>query len=125
MPPISILTTDINYNSIQLSWTTPNDGGSRIKGFIIHYKQIDGHWEEIQVGSGSNSNSNDGHGGSTVGVSVSGHRHSFVLKSLTCGSKYQIYITAFNKIGTGLPSQIVTAETKGNRKFFEAILVLL
>jgi len=40
--------------------------------------------------------------------------NNHILKGLGCGSKYQLYVTAANKIGTGLPSQIVQAQTKGN-----------
>ena len=37
-----------------------------------------------------------------------------VLRPLQCGSPYQVFITAFNRIGSGLPSDILKARTLGN-----------
>lgn len=36
-----------------------------------------------------------------------------MLSNLWCGTKYQLYITAYNKIGNGLPCDIVHSQTKG------------
>ncbi|CAG7731723.1 unnamed protein product, partial [Allacma fusca] len=61
-------------------------------GFVINYKQEAGDWEEYKLGSRANNH---------------------ILGGLICGSKYQLFITAFNKIGTGKPSEILQARTKG------------
>lgn len=62
-------------------------------GYLINYKREGGDWEEYEVGPRSTSH---------------------VLQGLVCGSAYQVFITAFNKIGNGLPSDILTRHTKGN-----------
>ncbi|RXG73969.1 hypothetical protein Avbf_02582, partial [Armadillidium vulgare] len=31
---------------------------------------------------------------------------SHTLSNLICGSRYQLYVTAYNEVGTGLPSEI-------------------
>lgn len=61
-------------------------------GYVINYKREHGDWEELQVEAGTSEH---------------------VLPNLWCGTRYQLYITAFNRIGTGLPCDIVHAYTKG------------
>lgn len=38
----------------------------------------------------------------------------FLLDQLSCGSPYQIYLVAYNSIGTGQPSQILRTKTRGS-----------
>jgi len=59
---------------------------------VINYKRDHGDWEEMQIEAKADSHT---------------------LHNLWCGTRYQLYITAFNKIGTGLPCDIVNAYTKG------------
>lgn len=56
-------------------------------------------------------------------VAVDKTETSYTLKNLWCGSRYQIYITAFNKIGAGEASPILTTKTKGYGKLFYIYLV--
>ncbi|XP_050296010.1 cell adhesion molecule Dscam2 isoform X2 [Anthonomus grandis grandis] len=79
-------------DSLHLSWTDQGNGGSPILGYVINYKRDHGDWEELQIPART-----DEH----------------MLRNLWCGSRYLLYITAFNRIGTGLPCDIVTAHTKG------------
>ena len=64
-------------------------------GYVIHFKKGDGDWEEREAEALAS---------------------SFILQGLGCGGKYQIYLTALNKIGTGLPSAILRVSTKGSSK---------
>jgi Fibronectin type III domain len=61
-------------------------------GYVINYKREQGDWEELQVEAGTTAH---------------------ILSGLWCGTRYQLYITAYNIIGTGLPCDIVNAFTKG------------
>ncbi|KAL1500781.1 hypothetical protein ABEB36_006226 [Hypothenemus hampei] len=79
-------------DSLQLKWADHSNGGSPILGYVINYKRDRGDWEELQIAART-----DEH----------------MLRNLWCGSRYLLYITAFNRIGTGLPCDIVTAHTKG------------
>nr|CAD7399479.1 unnamed protein product [Timema cristinae] len=79
-------------DSLQLQWTDNHNGGSPILGYVINYKRDHGDWEELQIEAQADSH---------------------MLHNLWCGTRYQLYITAFNKIGTGLPCDIVNAYTKG------------
>lgn len=66
---------------------------ARFLGYVINYKRDHGDWEEIHIDSKTD---------------------TYTLHNLWCGTKYQLYMTAYNKIGTGLPCDIVIAYTKGS-----------
>ncbi|XP_012280177.1 Down syndrome cell adhesion molecule-like protein Dscam2 [Orussus abietinus] len=86
--------TGSTSNSIKVQWKNSDDGGAHIKGYILHYKREFGEWEEVKVS----------------------HRfNSFLLSKLWCGTDYQIYLTAYNRIGMGSPSDIVKARTEGSK----------
>lgn len=110
-PALTIL--EIYTDSLMLQWSDKNNGGSPIlgahhivnlffqtkyfitcfiTGYVINFKKDNGDWEELQINSKINSH---------------------LLSNLWCGTKYQLYITAYNKIGTGLPCDIVHSQTKG------------
>ncbi|XP_073953751.1 Down syndrome cell adhesion molecule 4 isoform X2 [Choristoneura fumiferana] len=90
-PPV-LAVVDSYADSLHLQWSDQGDGGSPILGYVINYKREHGDWEELQVEAGTTEH---------------------VLPNLWCGTRYQLYITAFNRIGTGLPCDIVHAFTKG------------
>ncbi|KAF7273797.1 hypothetical protein GWI33_013511, partial [Rhynchophorus ferrugineus] len=90
-PPI-LKVVDSFTDSLHLRWSDQGNGGSPILGYVINYKRDHGDWEELQIPART-----DDH----------------MLRNLWCGSRYLLYITAFNRIGTGLPSDIVTTHTKG------------
>lgn len=91
-PPILSVVNSYT-DSLQLEWVDNRNGGSSILGYVINYKRDNGDWEELQIDSKTNSH---------------------LLSNLWCGTRYQLYITAYNKIGTGLPCDIVNSFTKGN-----------
>jgi hypothetical protein len=62
-------------------------------GYVINYKRDHGDWEEMQIEAKANSHT---------------------LHNRGCGTRDQLYISAFYKIGTGLPCDIVNAYTKGS-----------
>lgn len=66
-------------------------------GYLISYRREGGDWEETEVGPRG-----------------TGH----TLQPLLCGSTYQLYITASNKIGSGPASDILTRSTKGHGGIF-------
>ncbi|KAI4491241.1 hypothetical protein M0802_010337 [Mischocyttarus mexicanus] len=96
VPPAAPLLHAISAtsNSINVQWKNGDDGGSMIRGYILHYKRESGEWEEVKV---------------------SHKMSSFVLSPLWCGNDYQMYLTAYNLIGMGSPSEIVKARTEGSK----------
>ncbi|XP_015600048.1 Down syndrome cell adhesion molecule-like protein Dscam2 isoform X2 [Cephus cinctus] len=96
VPPAAPLLhgTSATTNSINVQWKHGDDGGSPIRGYILHYKRELGEWEEVKVSHKIN---------------------SFLLSQLWCGTDYQVYLTAYNRIGMGSPSEIVKATTAGSK----------
>ncbi|XP_061927159.1 cell adhesion molecule Dscam2 isoform X5 [Apis cerana] len=96
VPPAAPLlhATSATSNSINVQWKNRDDGGAPIRGYILHYKRESGEWEEMKVSHKIN---------------------SFVLSRLWCGNDYQMYLTAYNRIGMGSPSEIVKATTNGSK----------
>ncbi|XP_017890990.1 Down syndrome cell adhesion molecule-like protein Dscam2 isoform X2 [Ceratina calcarata] len=96
VPPAAPLlhATNVTSNTINVQWKNGDDGGAPIRGYILHYKRESGEWEEVKVSHKIN---------------------SFVLSRLWCGNDYQMYLTAYNRIGMGSPSEIVKARTKGSK----------
>lgn len=90
--PPSLSVVNSYTDSLLLEWTDNRNGGNPILGYVINYKRDNGDWEELQIDSKTNSH---------------------LLNNLWCGTRYQLYITAYNKIGTGLPCDIVNTYTKG------------
>nr|CAI5846534.1 unnamed protein product [Callosobruchus analis] len=92
-PEAPVLTVVESFtDSLHLRWKDQGNGGSPILGYVINYKRDHGDWEELQI---------------------SARTDEHMLRNLWCGTKYLLYITAFNRIGTGLPCDIVPARTKG------------
>lgn len=81
-------------NSINLQWRVGDTGGASIRGFMLSYRKEIGDWEEILLDR---------------------RMDSHMLENLMCGTGYQFTISAFNRIGSGHPSNIETARTKGNK----------
>ncbi|XP_033114431.1 Down syndrome cell adhesion molecule homolog [Anneissia japonica] len=80
--------------TIQVSWISKSNGGSALLGFTLFYKeQHDYVWERIKVNS-------------TL--------RTFNFKDMKCGTPYQFYITAYNKLGTSVDSNKIRAETDGS-----------
>lgn len=96
MPPAAPLlhATSATSNLINVQWKNGDDGGAPIRGYILHFKREYGEWEEIKLSHKSNSHQ---------------------LSQLWCGTDYQIYLTAYNRIGMGSPSEIVKATTEGSK----------
>lgn len=90
-PPVLRVVNSFS-ESLKLEWIDNKNGGSPILGYVINFKRENGDWEELQIDSKTNYH---------------------LLSNLWCGTKYQLYITSYNKIGTGLPGDIVNAHTTG------------
>lgn len=62
---------------------------------MLSYKRDQGGWEEI---------------------ALSPEQTEFILTGLKCGSSYLAHLTAHNRVGTGDPSSLISATTKGTGK---------
>lgn len=90
-PPM-LYVTSATSSSILMHWKNSVTGNAPITGYTLHYRRSHGNMEELQL---------------------SRHATSQELKELACGSVYQIYLTASNKIGTSAGSQTLHVRTQG------------
>ncbi|XP_046813692.1 Down syndrome cell adhesion molecule-like protein Dscam2 isoform X38 [Vespa crabro] len=91
-PQVTLTATTTNSLTMKLR-SHPTDNAP-IHGYTIHYKPEFGDWETVQISSTA---------------------QKYTLENLWCGSRYQIYVTAYNGIGTGDPSDILNTRTKGSK----------
>jgi hypothetical protein len=89
--PPSISLAGATGTAITVRLKSPMDSAP-LHGLTIHYKQDFGEWETTQIPPTTS---------------------EYTLESLSCGTRYQIYATSYNSIGTGEASDILNTRTKG------------
>ncbi|XP_072939070.1 cell adhesion molecule Dscam1 isoform X2 [Epargyreus clarus] len=92
-PQLSIASSSVSSLTLRLKPSVDADQ-SPAAGYTIHYKQEFGDWETVQIPSNTD---------------------TYTLENLFCGSRYQLYVTAYNGIGTGEASDVVIARTRGSK----------
>ncbi|XP_059489683.1 cell adhesion molecule Dscam2-like isoform X2 [Neocloeon triangulifer] len=96
VPPATPLlhSTGSSSSSIQLQWKLGDDGGSPVKGFVLHYKPEQGEWTETRVDR---------------------HHSTFTLSGLRCGTQYHVYLVAYNRLGSSPSSVVLKERTRGSK----------
>jgi Fibronectin type III domain len=83
--------------SLHVSWNHPEDGGSAVRSFQLNFRREGSggalEWEERTV--------------------ERGREREFILRGLTCGAEYALYLIAANRVGDSAPSSTVRARTEG------------
>nr|ACZ26466.1 Down syndrome cell adhesion molecule [Penaeus vannamei] len=92
-PEIQLQSTTTNSIEVKLKPSVIDDT-TPIHGYTVYYKPEFSTWESVQVPAST---------------------RSYLLEGLWCGSRYQIYASAYNKIGTGESSEILNTRTKGKK----------
>ncbi|XP_042237764.1 Down syndrome cell adhesion molecule-like protein Dscam2 isoform X5 [Homarus americanus] len=92
-PEITLQSTTTNIIEVKIKPSVIDDT-TPIHGYTIFYKPEFSTWETVQVPSAT---------------------RTYTLEGLWCGSRYQIYASAYNKIGTGESSEILNTRTKGKK----------
>ncbi|XP_022252996.1 Down syndrome cell adhesion molecule-like protein Dscam2 isoform X3 [Limulus polyphemus] len=87
-PGLAVVST--TSSSITIEWE--KSGDSELKNYIVHYKAEEKGWMKERITTKT---------------------HKYTLKSLQCGTRYRLYMTASNSLGTGEPSSTVIGRTKG------------
>ncbi|XP_014677223.1 PREDICTED: Down syndrome cell adhesion molecule-like protein 1 homolog [Priapulus caudatus] len=90
-PIIHVMGTSLS--SVKIRWRIANDGGSPIRGITLSTKREFEEWRTQEV---------------------SGKNNTFVVDDLACGTKYQMFVTARNRIGASAPSDILETRTSGS-----------
>lgn len=83
-PHLSVPATTTNSITMKLS-PHPTDSAP-LHGYTIHYKPEFGEWETLQVASLA---------------------QKYTLENLWCGSRYQIYVTAYNRYIGGRYAELI------------------
>ncbi|XP_035704480.1 Down syndrome cell adhesion molecule-like protein Dscam2 isoform X15 [Folsomia candida] len=91
--PPSISLAGATGTAITVRLKSPSDSAP-LHGLTIHYKQDFGEWEATQIPP---------------------NMSEYTLEGLNCGTRYQIYATSYNSIGTGEASDILNTRTKGQK----------
>ncbi|GAB6033412.1 Down syndrome cell adhesion molecule-like protein 1 [Chamberlinius hualienensis] len=94
--PPELVVIGTTHTNIDLGWKSSSERDQynvdNIQGYYLYYKREFGEWDTVQLGP-----------------KISRYN----LETLDCGTRYQLYMTAFNKIGVGFPSEVVVTKTKG------------
>uniref|UniRef100_T1IV66 Down syndrome cell adhesion molecule n=1 Tax=Strigamia maritima TaxID=126957 RepID=T1IV66_STRMM len=80
-------------SSIKLQWKRGVTGEATIRGYLLHYREINAIWSTKEVRA---------------------EQVLYTLDNLICGATYQLYMEAFNNIGRGTPSDTITVITEGS-----------
>ncbi|CAH2991217.1 unnamed protein product [Chilo suppressalis] len=92
-PQLTVASSSVSSLTIRLKPSVDADQSPAV-GYTIHYKQEFGDWETVQIPSST---------------------ETYTLENLVCGTRYQLYVTAYNSIGTGEASDMVGARTRGSK----------
>lgn len=91
-PKLNLESTTVD--SVALMWDKGDTGGAALRGYNLNYRCINHDWK---------------------GMLIDRQATTYHVERLQCGTRYEFQLTAFNKIGNGIPSNIQVAQTKGNR----------
>ncbi|XP_045126268.1 Down syndrome cell adhesion molecule-like protein Dscam2 [Portunus trituberculatus] len=93
--PPEIILQSATTNSIEVKLSpSVTDDTTPIHGYTIYYKPEFSNEESVQVPAST---------------------RTYTLESLQCGTRYQIYASAYNQIGTGESSEVLNTRTKGKK----------
>ncbi|XP_038109805.1 Down syndrome cell adhesion molecule-like protein Dscam2 isoform X22 [Culex quinquefasciatus] len=91
-PQLTLTATTTDSLAVKLK---PHESDTApLQGYTLHYKPEFGEWETIDVALDA---------------------PKYTIENLYCGSRYQVYSTAYNMIGAGEPSDILNTRTKGSK----------
>lgn len=99
-----------------------NERGDSTSGTMAMDSQAGSDWKTIKVDNGENDNVTifDNFWVESTTTSNNSHmtRKTYVLDGLKCGTKYFIYVNAYNSVGQGDPSEVILSRTEGNGMTF-------
>ncbi|XP_046638873.1 Down syndrome cell adhesion molecule-like protein Dscam2 isoform X13 [Daphnia pulicaria] len=90
-PHLSLAST--TTTSITIKVKPRKEEETPIHGYTVHYKPEFGDWETTQIGNSL---------------------QDYTIENLWCGTRYQLYVRAYNGIGTGEGSDVINTRTKGS-----------
>ncbi|RZF37300.1 hypothetical protein LSTR_LSTR005632 [Laodelphax striatellus] len=100
-PVIRISATGTSW--LELEWKIGDNGGSAVRGFILNLKRF----EESGDQGESEAEWNE--------KILPRDLNTYKLTGLDCGLEYNLQLMAYNLVGSGSPSSILTAKTDGDK----------
>ncbi|KAI1289176.1 Down syndrome cell adhesion molecule [Halotydeus destructor] len=88
---VSVKGVTIDHHSVKLFWKDRDE--NPILGYVVHFKGQSENWEETKL---------------------MGKQSMFLLDNLRCGTKYQVTVAAYNRVGQADPSPAISVSTAGN-----------
>lgn len=113
--PPEILNCMSTYDEIIVNWRTSNNDddmndGTIIRGFKLYYRAI---LSDVDLISQQREHQMRQPINNWQEINVDYHIHIYTLKSLLCGTKYQVKVVGYNSIGDSAISSQKTVKTKG------------
>ncbi|XP_063845297.1 cell adhesion molecule Dscam1-like isoform X4 [Scylla paramamosain] len=102
-PPL-VYVSDVTASTLTVRWRSTSTGGAPILGYYLHKKREFGEWQRVEVPEDAD---------------------SYTLTGLQCGTRYQVYVTAFNHVGASQPSDAIPTKTLGREPIVPAQSSLL
>ncbi|XP_046988949.1 Down syndrome cell adhesion molecule homolog [Schistocerca americana] len=90
--PLDLRATPAGYDSILLQWRLPEEARRTVQGHYLFYKKEFGEWEQVRLPA---------------------EERNWTLGELQCGTRYQLYLQAFNQEGRGAATPTATVRTLG------------
>lgn len=81
-------------SAVTLEWRAGATGGAPLHGFVLAVRREFGEWREQQLDR---------------------HTGTFQLEALQCGTRYQLSLAGFNRIGRGAASRVEQTRTRGDK----------
>ncbi|KAK3872049.1 hypothetical protein Pcinc_022840 [Petrolisthes cinctipes] len=103
-PPL-VYVSDVTASTLTVRWRSPSAGGAPIlAGYYLNEKREFGEWRQVEVPADAD---------------------SYTLTGLQCGTRYQVYVSAFNHVGVSQPSDTIPTKTLGREPVVPAQSSLL
>ncbi|KAK7021096.1 hypothetical protein SK128_026418, partial [Halocaridina rubra] len=102
-PPL-VYVSDVTATTLTVRWRTTDAGGAPIMGYYLYEKREFGEWRRVEVPADAD---------------------SYTLTGLQCGTRYQVYVSAYNHVGVSQPSESIPSKTLGSEPIVPAQSSLL
>ncbi|XP_071549821.1 cell adhesion molecule Dscam1-like [Panulirus ornatus] len=102
-PPL-VFVSDVTTSTLTVRWRTADSGGAPLLGYYLHEKREFGEWRRMEVPADAD---------------------SYTLTGLQCGTRYQVYVSAYNHVGASQPSDAIPTKTLGREPIVPAQSSLL
>lgn len=101
--PTNVMVEPLNERSLQVSWSRPDHLGDSVKVYVVNVTALSTFDDDDLTNFTS-----------SISVSVSGDLESALVNDLKPFTMYAITVTAYNDIGSSLPSYRIRALTLEN-----------